>query len=57
MRRERKRAEGLMLHIERLWRTLQDRLTKELRLASINTLEAANAFLPSFITGYNARFA
>src|SRR5215212_2679829 len=43
--------------IERLWRTLQDRLTKELRLASIDTLEEANAFLPAFITSYNARFA
>jgi transposase len=43
--------------IERLWRTLQDRLTKELRLASIDTLAAANLFLPSFISGYNARFA
>jgi transposase len=43
--------------IERLWRTLQDRLTKELRLAGITTLEAANAFLPGFIERYNARFA
>ncbi|HEV7890329.1 MAG TPA: ISNCY family transposase [Pyrinomonadaceae bacterium] len=43
--------------IERLWRTLQDRLTKELRLASIDALAEANAFLPAFITGYNARFA
>lgn len=38
--------------IERLWRTLQDRLTKELRLASIDTLAAANLFLPAFLTGY-----
>jgi transposase len=43
--------------IERLWRTLQDRLTKELRLASIDTLRAANLFLPAFLTSYNARFA
>jgi hypothetical protein len=43
--------------IERLWGTLQDRLTKELRLAGITTLEAANAFLPDFIQRYNARFA
>ena len=43
--------------IERLWRTLQDRLTKELRLAGGNRLEEANAFLPSFIESYNARFA
>jgi hypothetical protein len=43
--------------IERLWSTLQDRLTKELRLAGITTLEAANAFLPGFRERYNARFA
>src|SRR5450759_552853 len=43
--------------IERLWGTLQDRLTKELRLAGITTMEAANAFLPGFIERYNTRFA
>jgi transposase len=43
--------------IERLWGTLQDRLTKELRLAGVATLDAANAFLPGFIVRYNARFA
>jgi len=43
--------------IERLWGTLQDRLTKELRLAGITTLDAANAFLPGFLDRYNARFA
>lgn len=43
--------------IERLWGTLQDRLTKELRLEGIATLGEANAFLPRFITRYNARFA
>lgn len=43
--------------IERLWRTLQDRLTKELRLAAIDTLAAANTFLPAFLASYNARFA
>ena len=43
--------------IERLWGTLQDRLTKELRLAGIRTVEEANAFLPGFIVRYNARFA
>jgi hypothetical protein len=43
--------------IERLWGTLQDRLTKELRLAGITTLEEANIFLPGFIERYNARFA
>jgi hypothetical protein len=43
--------------IERLWATLQDRLTKELRLAGVTTLEAASTFLPAFIARYNARFA
>lgn len=43
--------------IERLWRTLQDRLTKEMRLAAVGTLAEANAFLPAFIEAYNARFA
>jgi transposase len=43
--------------IERVWGTLQDRLTKELRLAGITTEEAANAFLPGFMARYNARFA
>ena len=43
--------------IERLWGSLQDRLTKELRLANSTTLDAANAFLPGFIERYNARFA
>ena len=43
--------------IERLWRTLQDRLTKELRIAGITTLEEANAFLPGFIDRFNLRFA
>jgi len=42
--------------VERLWKTLQDRLTKELRLADITTLEEANAFLPRFLARYNARF-
>lgn len=43
--------------IERLWGTLQDRLTQELRLAGSTGLEQAHAFLPSFIARYNARFA
>jgi len=32
--------------VERAHYTLQDRLVKELRLAGISTIEAANAFLP-----------
>lgn len=43
--------------IERLWRTLQDRLVSELRVRGLSTLEAANAFLPQFITDFNRRFA
>jgi transposase len=43
--------------VERLWRTLQDRLIKEMRLSRITTLSQANSFLPGFISGYNARFA
>jgi transposase len=43
--------------IERLWRTLQDRLIAELRLRGVATREAANALLPLFIADYNRRFA
>ncbi len=43
--------------IERLWRTLQDRLVSELRLRGIATREAANAFLPAFRADFNRRFA
>ena len=42
--------------IERLWNTLQDRLTSELRLRGIAALEAAEAFLPEFIDDFNRRF-
>jgi transposase len=43
---------------ERLFATLQDRLPKELRLAGIGTVEAANAWLKSrYIAEHNARFA
>jgi len=43
--------------IERLWATLQDRLTSELRLRDIKTLEAGNAFLPEFLVDFTDRFA
>ena len=43
--------------IERLWATLQDRLTSELRLRGLATPEAAERFLPEFIAGFNRRFA
>jgi transposase len=43
--------------VERANQTLQDRLTKELRLRDISSLETANAYLPEFIAAYNERFA
>jgi len=43
--------------VERANQTLQDRLTKELRLRGIGTVAAANAYLPEFIADYNQRFA
>ena len=43
--------------IERLWATLQDRLVAELRLREIHTLEAAEAFLPTYLAAHNRRFA
>jgi len=42
--------------IERAFGTLQDRMVKELRLAGVSSITAANAWLPGFITAYNARF-
>lgn len=43
---------------ERLFRTLQDRLPKEMRLAGIATVAAANAFLrETYIPRHNAAFA
>ena len=43
--------------IERAWRTLQDRLVSELRLAGAVTLAEANAVLARFCADYNRRFA
>jgi hypothetical protein len=43
--------------VERANRTLQDRLVKELRLAGISAITAANDFLPGYIEGFNAQFA
>ena len=43
--------------VERLFNTFQDRLVKELRLAGIATLEAANRFLEAYLPRYNRRFA
>ncbi|PIQ36668.1 MAG: ISNCY family transposase [Lysobacterales bacterium CG17_big_fil_post_rev_8_21_14_2_50_64_11] len=43
--------------VERANQTLQDRLVKEMRLAGINDMAAANAWLPGYIADYNRRFA
>lgn len=42
--------------VERANQTLQDRLVKELRLAGICDMAAAQAFLPGFMARYNAKF-
>jgi len=43
--------------VERANKTLQDRLTKELRLQNISTPEEANQWLPTFMEEYNRRFS
>jgi transposase len=43
--------------VERANQTLQDRLTKELRLKGISSPEEANRWLPEFMQDYNRRFA
>ena len=43
--------------IERLFKTLQDRLVKEMRLRGVSTIEEANRFLVSYLPWYNRRFA
>jgi len=42
--------------IERLWRTFQDRLASELRLANAGTMEEAQEVLRRFLPRYNRRF-
>src|SRR6266436_6789697 len=42
--------------IERAFGTLQDRMVKELRLAGVSSIAAANLWLPGFTTAYNTRF-
>jgi transposase len=43
---------------ERVFRTLQDRLVKELRLAGITAIEAANRFIAEvYLPAHNTRFA
>jgi hypothetical protein len=43
--------------VERLNRTLQDRLVKALRLNRIDSIEAANVWCSAYIDDFNARFA
>jgi transposase len=43
--------------IERLWKTFQDRLKSELRLARASTVKQANRVLERFRQDYNGRFA
>lgn len=43
--------------VERANQTLQDRLIKEMRLAGIADMAAAQAFLPGFMARHNRRFA
>lgn len=43
--------------VERSFSSLQKRLVVELRLAGVQTIEQANAFLDSYILKYNAQFA
>ena len=42
--------------IERLFRTLQDRLVKEMRLVRVKSVKQANEFLKSYLPTYNRRF-
>ena len=42
--------------VERLFQTFQDRVIKEMRLADVSTLEAANQFLEGYRPIYNQRF-
>jgi hypothetical protein len=43
--------------VERANRTLQDRLLKELRVAGISDIDAANEFLSGFVDRFNGKFA
>ena len=43
--------------VERLFRTFQDRLIKELRLAGVATLDRANRFVATDLPIYNQRFS
>jgi transposase len=42
--------------VERLFKTLQDRLVREMRLRGIKSIEEANAFLETYLPEHNKRF-
>jgi transposase len=42
--------------VERLWKTFQDRLVSELRLAGAKTISEANQVLAQFLSDYNQKF-
>jgi len=42
--------------VERLFRTLQDRLVKELRLTGAKTIQEANVVLEKYLVDHNARY-
>jgi len=43
--------------IERLFKTLRDRLVKEMTIRGIHTIEEANRYLDSYLSAHNRRFA
>ena len=43
--------------VERLFKTFQDRVIKEMRLAEVSTMEEANRFLAGYLPIYNQRFS
>lgn len=43
--------------VERLFQAFQDRVRKEMRLAKVATIEAANQFLAAYLPRYNQQFA
>jgi len=43
--------------VERMNKTLQDRLVKELRLSNVSTIEEANEFLKEYIFKFNTKFS
>ncbi len=42
--------------VERLFKTFQDRLVREMRLLGIKSVDKANAFLETYLPKYNGRF-